>query len=230
MACPMPNSRRGLGVQSRPGSGPGARRASHQQGFVYIALLIGLSIIGIGLGATSEVWTQTRQREKEQELLFVGNQIRQAITRFYLRPAPAARRFPLSLDELVEDRRVPDQPQRYLRRVYADPMTRSTEWGEVRLADGTLVGVYSLSKDVPIKQVGFARRDKDLAEKEQYSEWVFRSALPAANPVLAAGAGYSAPTATPQAPAAGAATPLPPQPRANTPTPPGFIQPLPRAR
>ena len=50
------------------------------KGFVYIALLIGLAIVGIGLGAVSEVWTQSRQRERERELLFVGNQIRQAIT------------------------------------------------------------------------------------------------------------------------------------------------------
>jgi type II secretory pathway pseudopilin PulG len=204
---------------------PSGRPAARQSGFVYIALLIGLAIIGVGLGATSEVWTQSRQREKEQELLYVGNQFRQAITRFYLLSPPAARRFPLTLEELLEDVRTPDKPQRFLRQLYADPITRSTQWGEVRLPSGQLVGVYSLSNDAPIKVAGFALQDKDFAEKERYADWVFRSPLPAANPLLAAGQGYSAP-GTP-----GAARPAPPVPRpGNTPPPPGVIQPLPRAR
>jgi type II secretory pathway pseudopilin PulG len=206
------------------------RRARAQQGFVYIALLIGVAMLAVGLGATSEVWTLTRQREKEQELLFVGNQFRQAITRFYLQSPPAARRFPLSLEELLEDTRTPDKPQRFLRKLYTDPMTRSTQWGEVRLASGQLVGVYSQSRDTPLKSFGFARRDKAMEEKAQYAEWVFRSPLPAANPLLAAGAGYTGPGGS-----AGATAPLnpapPPVPRTNnTATPPGFVQPMPRPR
>lgn len=203
---------------------PSGSLAPRQGGFVYIALLIGLAILGIGLGATSEVWTLTRQREKEQELLFVGNQFRQAITRFYLQSPPAARRFPLSLQELLEDVRTPDKPLRHLRQLYADPITNSTQWGEVRLPSGQLVGVYSPSTDKPLKVFGFSLRDKDMVDKEQYAEWVFRSALPAANPVLAAGQGYTTPGT------AGPVVPLPPQARPNTPTPPGYIQPVPRTR
>lgn len=172
-------------------------RPKAQQGFVYIGLLIGLAIIGIGLSATSVVWTQTRQREKEEELLFVGNQIRQAISRFYIRTPTGVRRFPMSLEELVNDTRAPDKPGHFLRRVYNDPMTGTPTWGEIRLASGQLVGVYSLSNETPFKVFGFAVRDKDLADKEHYSEWIFRSPLPAANPVLAAGGGYSAPPSPP---------------------------------
>jgi hypothetical protein len=123
--------------------------------------------------------------------------------------------------------RTPDKPQRFLRQLYADPFTNSSQWGEVRLPSGQLVGVFSQSGDAPLKVAGFALRDKDLADKEHYSDWVFRSALPAANPLLAAGQGYSTPGAPSQAPAAAPA----PSPRPNnTPTPPGFIQPLPRPR
>jgi type II secretory pathway pseudopilin PulG len=193
-----------------------------QGGFVYIALLIGLAIIGIGLGATGEVWSLSSQREKEQELLFIGNQFRQAFTRYYNQSPPAARRFPVTMNELLEDLRNPDKPQRFLRKLYADPMTGEPNWGEVRLANGQLVGVYSLSDNTPLKQVGFAKRDKDLAEKLRYSEWVFRSPLPAANPLLKAGEGYStggAPAARPEAPT-----------RPQVPTPPGVILPMPRPR
>jgi type II secretory pathway pseudopilin PulG len=162
-----------------------------QRGFVYIALLIGLAIISIGLAAVADVWTHSRQREREEELLFTGQQIRQAISRFYLLSPPAARRFPNNLDELVNDTRAPDKPLHHMRRKYLDPMTSNDQWGEVRLPGGQLVGVYSLSSATPIKSTGFALRDKEFAGKERYDEWIFRSALPAANPVLGSGAGYT---------------------------------------
>jgi type II secretory pathway pseudopilin PulG len=204
-------------------------RLRREQGFVYIALLIGLAIIGIGLSATSEVWTQSRQREREEELLFVGNQFRQAITRFYQQSPPAARRFPNTLEELVDDVRAPDKPAHHLRKLYADPMTGETKWGEIRLASGQLVGVYSQSIATPFKVFGFALRDKDFLDKEHYADWIFRSALPAANPLLAAGAGYTAPGgAAPPIRAPGTVAPTP-RPN-NTPAPPGVIQPVPRKR
>lgn len=204
------------------------RRTRSEHGFVYIGLLIGLAVIGIGLGATSQVWTQMRQREKEQELIFIGNQYRQAISHFYSKSPPAARRFPMTMDELVEDVRTPDKPARHLRRLYEDPITNTREWGEVRLANGQIVGVYSLSNDKPIKVFGFALRDKTFLDKDRYSDWIFRSTIPAANPVLAAGTGYQG-----AAPGTAAPTPVKPPPVArpdNAPPPPGVILPAPRAR
>jgi type II secretory pathway pseudopilin PulG len=170
-------------------------RSGRQSGFVYIGLLIGIAVLGIGLGAVSEVWTQTRQREREQELLFTGNQIRQAITRYYQESPPAARAFPMQLDDLLSDARTPGKTGHYLRKHYPDPVRGQADWGEVRLPGGQLVGVYSLSNEAPLKTAGFALRDKDFEDKQRYSEWVFRSALPAANPVLASGAGFASPTA-----------------------------------
>jgi type II secretory pathway pseudopilin PulG len=199
------------------------KRARREQGFIYIALLIGLAIVGIGLGATSEVWTQSRQREKEAELLFIGNQFRQAITNFYQQSPPAARRFPMTIDELVNDVRAPDKPAHHLRKLYADPMTGEPNWGEVRLPGGQLVGVFSQSQDTPFKVFGFAQRDKDFLDKEHYADWIFRSALPAANPLLAAGAGYTAPGAAP-------GTAPGPQTRPGTNPIPGFGRPMPLTR
>lgn len=198
-------------------------RSGKANGFVYIGLLIGVAIVGVSLGAVSEVWTQSRQREKERELLFAGNQIRQAITRYYLASPPANRRFPNQLEELLEDVRTPDKTGRYLRRIYLDPITNSEKWGETRLPGGQLVGVYSQSDSEPIKSTGFALRDKEFTEKTHYSDWIFRSSLPAANPTLAAGARYTTPGVAP-------GTSQAPQTRPPTPTPPGFIQPLPRPR
>lgn len=201
-------------------------RNGRQFGFFYIGLLIALAVIGIGLSAVSEVWSQSQQRERERELLFIGNQYRQAITRYYLESPPANRKFPSQLEDLLEDSRNNAKVQHYLRKMYIDPMTRSANWGEIRLPAGQLVGVYSQSRETPFKMFGFALRDKQFVGKERYSEWEFRSALPAANPVLQPGSSYATPGAvgTPQnnTPAR--------QPRPATPTPPGVILPMPRSR
>ena len=201
-------------------------RSGRQGGFFYIGLLIAMAILGIGLSAVSEVWTQAQQRERERELLFIGNQFRQAITRYYLESPPASRKFPSQLEDLLEDSRNSSKVQHYLRKLYVDPMTRSTNWGEVRLAGGQLVGVYSQSNEAPIKTFGFALRDKQFADKERYSEWEFRSALPAANPVISPNGSYSTPGASISPPNTGPVR----QPRPQTPTPPGVILPMPRSR
>lgn len=234
---------------------PSGKPARRNGGFIYISLLIGLAVIGIGLSAVSEVWTQSRQREKEQELLFIGDQFRFAITSFYNNSPAASRRFPLTIDELLEDNRNPDKPARHLRKLYTDPMTQTTRWGEIRLAGGQLVGVHSESSDKPLKVAEFALRNKDFADKDHYFDWTFRSGLAAANPNLAAGAGYSgnAQGGAPGSPGApgvpgspsGAKVPAPaprpggigapsqgfitPTPKPATP-PPGFVLPTPRPR
>jgi type II secretory pathway pseudopilin PulG len=203
---------------------PTLRQAS--QGFVYIGLLTGLMILGIGLSAVSQVWTQASQRDREVELLFVGEQFRRAITRYYLESPPASRRFPTSIDELLEDRRTPGQVKRHLRKLYRDPITQTVRWGEVHLPGGQLVGVYSESLDRPLKSAEFSLRDKDFLDKSRYAEWVFRSPLPAANPVIGPNGGYVVPGA---AVAPSSNNPAR-QPRPQTAAPPGVILPMPRAR
>lgn len=206
-----------------------------QGGFIFLALLVGMAVIGVGLATVSEVWHQSRQRELEEELLFVGNQYREAITRYYVESPPTNRRFPTQLQDLLQDNRSPDRQRRYLRKLYADPITGEANWGEIRLASGQLVGVYSLSSRTPLKQANFTLKDKGLANKSRYSEWEFRSALPAANPVLAAGAGYASGNGA--GAGAGAPTPSPlgtlgglnQAPRPATPGG-GPVQALPRSR
>jgi type II secretory pathway pseudopilin PulG len=196
-------------------------RSGSCRGFVYIGLLIGLTVIGIGLGAVSEVWYQTSQREREEELLFIGDQFRQAITRYYLESPRSSVRFPMRMEELLQDDRSPDKARRYLRKLYPDPMTGKTDWGEIHLPSGQLVGVYSQSGDAPLKVAGFAARDKDMLDKLHYSEWIFRSPLPAANPLLAPASSYTGP---------GSAGPGGRPPTPGVSTPPGFVQPRPRTR
>ena len=124
-------------------------------GFVLLGLLIVLVLGGIGLMAAVDMWTLQRQREREAQLLFAGDQYRLAIQRYYYAAPPgSARTLPTSLAELLEDRRYP-QTVRHLRRLYPDPITGQAEWGVLRMGE-RIAGVYSLSEAQPIKQAGFA--------------------------------------------------------------------------
>lgn len=148
-----------------------------QRGFTYLAMLLAVAVIGVGLAATGIVWSQSRQREREQELLFIGNQFRQAIARYYQRTPGAVNRYPAKLEDLLEDKRYTNT-QRYLRKIYVDPMIGKPEWGVVEAPDGGIMGVYSRSKAVPIKSGGFAARDQAFEGAADYSEWRFFYAPP----------------------------------------------------
>lgn len=139
-----------------------------QSGFTYIAVLIGVAIMGAGLAALGTVWHTLVQRDQEKELLYIGQQFRQALNRYYL----SNQRYPVSLEMLVQD---DDKVavKHHLRKIYVDPMTGSAEWGIVKLPNGQIVGVYSLSEQTPLKSAGFRARDTLFLDKEKYSEWVF---------------------------------------------------------
>jgi len=76
------------------------------------ALLVGMSVMAVLMSALMPQWTTLATREKEQELVFRGNQYARAIGLFQRKFANTA---PPSIDVLVE--------QRFLRKKYKDPIT-----------------------------------------------------------------------------------------------------------
>lgn len=146
--------------------------ADGQRGFTYLAVLFLVAIMGAGLAAVATVWQMMLQREKEQELLFIGHQFRRAIGLYYERTPGAAKQFPADLGQLLRDDRYVTN-QRYLRRIYDDPMTGRAEWGLVKTPDGRIMGVYSLSEAAALKTGNFAMADAEFAGKTSYSEWKF---------------------------------------------------------
>jgi type II secretory pathway pseudopilin PulG len=147
------------------------------RGVVLLTLLMALAFMGIALMAAADVAWLTRQRERERELLWVGDQYRKAILRYYLgAPQGGGRSLPAKLEDLLEDNRYPT-PVHHLRRLYPDPITGSTEWGELRIGD-RIIGVYSLSEKQPLKQDGFDAAYEQFAGKTSYRDWVFAARLP----------------------------------------------------
>jgi type II secretory pathway pseudopilin PulG len=143
-----------------------------QFGFTYLAALFAIAFMGIGLAAIGVVWHTAQQREKERELLFVGNQFRKAIETYYQQTPGVGKRYPRNLETLLQDDRFP-VARRHLRQVYADPLSGKADWGTVPAPDGGIMGVYSFSEKVPVKSGNFLDVDKDFEGKEKYADWKF---------------------------------------------------------
>ena len=155
-------------------SGERLGSAAAQRGFGYLLALFAIAAIGLLLAGAGEVWSTTMQREKEVELLWIGEQFRRALSRYQQSSPEAASRAPATLQELLEDRRFPT-PRRHLRQIYRDPLTGQRDWGLVRL-DGRIVAIHSLSSARPLKQ-RFDGRDADLTGKQRYSDWLFSATV-----------------------------------------------------
>jgi type II secretory pathway pseudopilin PulG len=150
-------------------AGSTARR--RERGFTYLGALFLVMLLGLGLAGSFQVWSLSNQRAREQELLWIGTQYARALQSYYLH-SPGSRQYPLRLEDLLEDKRFPT-PRRHLRRLYPDPVTRGSEWGLIKTADGRIAGVHSLSEATPWKQANFPLRWADFADKTKYSEWRF---------------------------------------------------------
>jgi type II secretory pathway pseudopilin PulG len=144
---------------------------SEQRGFTYLTVLFIIAMMAGGLALIGEVWHTSAVREKEAELLFIGNEYRKAIERYYSVKGRQPQ-YPKNLADLVKDPREPGTV-RHLRRLYPDPITGAEEWGLVKSADGGFAGVHSLSEGTPMKTAGFAVRDASFEGKSKYSDWQF---------------------------------------------------------
>ena len=147
----------------------GRRRAG---GFTYLLLLVVVAVSGAAAAAAGALWSHAAQREKEAELFFVGEQFRQAIALYYYRTPGGGHQYPATLQALLEDNRYP-MTQRYLRKVWRDPITGSAEWGVVEAPGGGIMGVFSKSTAAPIKTGNFPMRWAAFDKAKAYEDWKF---------------------------------------------------------
>jgi type II secretory pathway pseudopilin PulG len=76
------------------------------------ALLVGLSVMSVVMAAALPVWSHATRREREEELIWRGEQYKRAIMLFQRK---FANTFPPNVDVLVD--------QKFLRKKYKDPIT-----------------------------------------------------------------------------------------------------------
>jgi type II secretory pathway pseudopilin PulG len=115
-------------------------RTGESAGFTYLGVLILLALGSAMLAGAGERTQQALQRERERELVFRGQQIRQAIER-YQQASPDGR-LPATWEELLSDTRS-GTPVHHLRRRYVDPFTGRFDWVEMRDAGAGIKGVHS---------------------------------------------------------------------------------------
>ena len=163
-----------------------------ESGFSLVGLLAGCTIMLILMGAAVPSWQYVMKDMREEELLFRGIQIAEAIERYQKKNGNAS---PPSLDVLVKGK--------FLRKAYKEPMSKTGKWRFVRPGEalpvpgrpglpipgqpaappppapeapgspgmiaGGFIGVASLSKDKSLRI--FNGRTK-------YNEWLFVAGQP----------------------------------------------------
>lgn len=153
-------------------------------GYTLLVLAVFISVLTVGLLIALPVWETQVRREAEEELIFRGRQVVEAVRVFVVKNPGS---FPKSLDELVKGR--------YLRRAYSDPMTRDGRWtlilqggqpsgssGEGGAPGATqqllLVPQTSLSAVQSPRLIGVVSSStrtsiRILDEKDTYDTWLF---------------------------------------------------------
>jgi type II secretory pathway pseudopilin PulG len=161
-----------------------------RNGYTYLGLLLAIVLAGTALAAAGSLWSTEARRSREAELLFVGDQFRDAIGAYWEKvPLGQSHVFPRSLGDLLDDKRWPTQ-RRHLRRLFVDPMTGTREWGLVEAPSGGIMGVYSRSEEVPLKRGLFPSAHAEFAQARTYRGWRFvyapQGAASAPKPALVA--------------------------------------------
>ena len=212
-----------------------------QAGYTYAAVLLAVFAAALASAGGMHLFGNEVRREREAELMFVGDSIRRALERYHAKNPAGLYPFPRDLEWLLLD---PNQPslQRYLRRIYDDPMREpgvqsasatAGGWVLIRDSNGLIVGVHSGSMREPLRKDGFIKRYEGFRQARRYADWKFIAAggVPALDPTSLAESGLASaqagirPPAEPNAPgrpiAPAPPPPAPPPPPPPPPAPPG---------
>lgn len=145
-----------------------------QIGMAYSIALLLSAMTALLLLAVIQNTQHALQREKEKQLLYVGNAFVLAIKSYYSVSPGLKHNYPTTLNDLLEDKRfIRWPPKRHLRKIYYDPITNSKEWGLIYDENKNIKGIYSLSDEKPIKVNNFPAPFRHFKNKYKYSDWKF---------------------------------------------------------
>lgn len=148
-----------------------------QSGLILIGVLVLLALASMTALNAGQRWADTRQRDAEAELLFIGEQYRAAIESYWREAPNTVHQMPTRLEDLVSDNRFPF-PKRHLRKLYRDPLNPENALVEVR--DGPfLIGVRSDDNRTPFRQAGFDGPNRSFNGATSYAAWTFSYVPPA---------------------------------------------------
>lgn len=157
---------------------PLGSKGRRHAGMLLIGALVLLSLTAMTAVHTGQRWFDARQREAEEELLFVGEQYRLAIESYWREAPYTVNALPRSIDDLLADDRFPF-PRRHLRKAFRDPLAPHQPLVEIR--DGPhLIGVHSGAPGTPFRQAGFDPAHAAFNGARSYADWKFVYAPPAA--------------------------------------------------
>lgn len=163
-------------------------RPTREAGYSLVAIVGALTIMLILMTAAVPAWRYIMKDSREEELIFRGEQIADAIARFQKKNGNA---LPTSLEVLVKGK--------YLRQAYKDPMAADGKWRFVRLGEVIApAGIASPSpagrRSAPLGPPGalgqtlggFIGVASTSTEKglrlfngrERYNEWIFAVGQP----------------------------------------------------
>ncbi len=150
-----------------------------RKGYTLIILVFAVFVLSLGLLIAVPVWQTQIQREKENELIFRGDQYVEAI-RIYQMKHPGG--FPHSLDEMIDEK--------CLRKLYKDPMTRYGRWNIILPYQGmstkkgnalrkVLVVPHDVLSSIENSQIigvvspSIQKSKKIYLGQETYNKWLF---------------------------------------------------------
>lgn len=102
---------------------PSGERSRPEKGFTYVAGLLGVALISVGLSLAATVWSKEAERQREAEAEWVLKQYERALRSYYYAAPGSIKTLPASLEELLNDDRHLGVV-RHLRRAYAVPCVR----------------------------------------------------------------------------------------------------------
>ncbi len=147
-------------------------RPFRSNGFTYPVLLVVVAVLGLGLAKIGPLWEEAVRRDREQELLRVGELYAQALAEARRESPGGDGAYPSRLEDLLLDTRFVGT-RRHLRRLLPDPLLPGRPWGLVRDARGAIIGVYSQDQRQPMAMVGLERGPVSLPPANRYSDWIF---------------------------------------------------------
>lgn len=122
--------------------------AREDRGYALLIIMMVATILLISLTAALPSVYRAGQREREEELIFRGNEYARAIMLFQRQ----FRRYPASVKELLQTNGI-----RFLRREYRDPMSRKGKWRFIHAnASGVAIDSKTIAPPKPPKPLGGA--------------------------------------------------------------------------